>query len=118
MILSDSLESQLSWLNLQLKQNRNMFIIIFLVFLASFIKSFKLETNVHVPFFLGCTVIEVFLGVVKEYFFFEVIEYVWLGYILQIRMLNKISLFLFQIMIVKISYNLNFIRFKFFLKFF
>jgi hypothetical protein len=118
MILSDSLESQLSWLNLQLKQKRNMLIIIFLVFLASLTKSFKLETIEHVPCFLGSTFIEAFLGVVKEDFYIVFFEYGLLAEILQILKPIKFFLFSFQIRIVLISYILNFFRFEFFLNIF
>ena len=95
-----------------------MLIIIFLVFLASLTKSFKLETIEHVPCFLGCTFIEAFLGVVKEDFYIVFFEYGLLAEILQILKPIKFFLFSFQIRIVLISYILNFFRFEFFLNIF
>jgi predicted transcriptional regulator len=65
-ILGDSLERQLSRLNLKLKQERNRFIIILGIGHASGIKSSKLETIVHLPVLLGHILREVFLGIVKE----------------------------------------------------
>jgi hypothetical protein len=65
-ILGNRFESQLSRLNLQLKQERNRFIIILGVGHASGIKSSKLETIVHLLVLLGHILGEEFLGVVKE----------------------------------------------------
>jgi hypothetical protein len=65
-ILGDSLERQLSRLNLKLKQERNRFIIILGIGHASGIKSSKLETIVHLLVLLGHILREEFLSIVKE----------------------------------------------------
>jgi hypothetical protein len=65
MIIFNGLDRQLSWLNLKLFQERDMFIIIFRVGNTSGIKSSKLETIVHLPVLLGHILGEEFLGVVK-----------------------------------------------------
>ncbi len=66
MILCYGLESQLSRLNLELKQERNRFMIILGFGHASGIKSSKLQTIVHLPVLLGHIFGEEFLGVVKQ----------------------------------------------------
>ena len=63
MILGDSLESQLSLLNLQLKQERYRFIIILGFCHASGIKRSKLETIIHILILLGHILGKEFLSV-------------------------------------------------------
>jgi hypothetical protein len=65
-ILCDSLESQLSRLNLQFKKQRDMFIIILGVGHASGIKSSKFETIIHLLVLLGHIFREKSFCVVKD----------------------------------------------------